>query len=72
MLAHIAPPEKMTEFFGLYSLSGTSTTFLASLLVGLLTTWTQSQRGGMLGQTVFLTIGLVLMLFVKEERTKVV
>lgn len=72
MLARIAPPEKMTEFFGLYSLSGTSTTFLASLLVGLLTTWTQSQRGGMLGQTVFLTIGLVLMLFVKEERTKVV
>ena len=26
MLARIAPPEKMTEFFGLYSLSGTSTT----------------------------------------------
>src|ERR1043166_6259166 len=30
MLARIAPAAKMTEFFGLYSLSGTSTTFLAT------------------------------------------
>jgi len=68
MLARIAPPEKMTEFFGLYSLSGTSTTFLATGFVAWLTSFSQSQRIGLLGETLFLCIGLVLMLFVKETR----
>ena len=68
MLARIAPPEKMTEFFGLYSLSGTSTTFLATGFVGWLTAVSQSQRIGLLGETLFLCIGLALMFFVKEQR----
>jgi MFS transporter, UMF1 family len=68
MLARIAPPEKMTEFFGLYSLSGTSTTFLATGFVAWLTAVSQSQRIGLLGETMFLAIGLLLMLFVKEQR----
>ena len=68
MLARIAPPEKMTEFFGLYSLSGTSTTFLATGFVGWLTAVSQSQRIGLLGETLFLCIGLGLMFFVKERR----
>lgn len=68
MLARIAPPEKMTEFFGLYSLSGTSTTFLATGFVGWLTVVSQSQRIGLLGETLFLCTGLVLMAFVKERR----
>src|SRR5436853_514537 len=37
MLAKIAPPEKMTEFFGLYALSGTATAFLAPLVVEITT-----------------------------------
>lgn len=72
MLARIAPPEKMTEFFGLYSLSGTSTTFLATGLVSLMTAFSHSQRIGLLGETIFLVIGLALMFFVKEERTRAV
>jgi UMF1 family MFS transporter len=68
MLARIAPPEKMTEFFGLYSLSGTSTTFLATGFVAWLTSFSQSQRIGLLGETLFLCIGLGLMVFVKERR----
>jgi UMF1 family MFS transporter len=70
MLARIAPAEKMTEFFGLYSLSGTSTTFLATLFVGWLTAISHSQRIGLLGETAFLLTGLVLMIFVREERAK--
>jgi UMF1 family MFS transporter len=58
----------MTEFFGLYSLSGTSTTFLATGFVAWLTAVSQSQRIGLLGETMFLAIGLLLMLFVKEQR----
>ena len=68
MMARIAPIARMTEFFGLFSLSGQSTSFLATLSVGWLTTLTHSQRGGMLGITLFLVLGLIGMIWVKEER----
>lgn len=68
MLARIAPPEKMTEFFGLYSLSGQSTSFLATAFVSWLTFTSHSQRIGLLGETLFLAVGLILMIFVREER----
>jgi UMF1 family MFS transporter len=68
MMARLAPPEKMTEFFGLMSLSGTATTFLANLSIDLLTSLTRSFRVGLLGILGFLALGLVLMIFVKEER----
>ncbi len=72
MLARIAPTEKITEFFGLYQLSGTSTTFLATGFVSWLTAVSHSQRIGLLGETLFLMIGLVLMFFVREERTEAI
>jgi UMF1 family MFS transporter len=72
MLARIAPPEKMSEFFGIYSLSGMSTTFMAPLAVAIFTALTESQRGGMLSISVFLIAGLVwLVMAVKEERASV-
>lgn len=70
MLARIAPVEKMTEFFGLYSLSGTSTTFLATGFVSWLTTISHSQRIGLLGETAFLVTGLLLLILVREERAR--
>ncbi|MDE2463758.1 MAG: MFS transporter [Alphaproteobacteria bacterium] len=71
MLARIAPAERMGEFFGIFSLSGTSTTFLAPLGVSVLTTATHSQRGGMFAIAFFLVIGLVWMIFcVKEIRAQ--
>jgi len=68
MLARIAPTDKMAEFFGLYALSGQSTSFLATGFVGWLTIVSDSQRIGLLGETLFLTVGLILMIFVREER----
>ncbi len=68
LLARIAPVEKMTEFFGLMSLSGTAATFLAPVSVSLLTAWTHSQRGGMVAIVVLLVVGWAWMLRVKEER----
>ncbi|HEY1709256.1 MAG TPA: MFS transporter [Rhizomicrobium sp.] len=68
MMARLAPAEKMTEFFGLMSLSGTSTTFLANASVTIMTALTASQRGGMFAIIGFLALGLFLMIFVKEER----
>ncbi|MGH6876628.1 MAG: MFS transporter [Rhizomicrobium sp.] len=68
MMARIAPVERMTEFFGLFSLSGQSTSFLATTSVTLLTVWTASQRGGMIAIMLFLSLGLIGMIWVKEER----
>jgi UMF1 family MFS transporter len=68
MMARIAPVEKMTEFFGLMSLSGTAATFIGPVLVSWLTYWTHSQRGGMVGVVVLLLAGWLWMFWVKEER----
>ncbi len=66
MLAHIAPAEQMTQFFGLFSLSGMSTTFLATGFVAWLTAATSSQRLGLLGTALFFTLGLCVLVFVKD------
>jgi UMF1 family MFS transporter len=68
MMARIAPQEKMTEFFGLMSLSGTAATFLCPVMVALMTRWTHSQRGGLIVVAVFLGAGFLWMFKVKEER----
>ena len=68
MMARISPPELITQFFGLYALSGTATAFLAPLLVGFFTDTFQSQRAGFASLIGLLVLGFVLMLFVKEEK----
>jgi UMF1 family MFS transporter len=68
MMARIAPLEKMTEFFGLMSLSGTAATFLAPVSVALLTRWTHSQRGGMVAIVALLAAGWLWLFWVREER----
>jgi UMF1 family MFS transporter len=71
MLARIAPPEKMTEFFGIYALSGNSITWLATGAVSLFTWLFASQQAGMLSILLFLIPGFILMLWVTNERDKV-
>lgn len=68
MLVRIAPPEAMAKFFGLYALSGEVTAFAAPLAIGILTAWTQSQRGGLFIVLAFILGGGALLLKVKEER----
>lgn len=68
MMARISPPELVTQFFGLYALSGTATAFLAPLLVGIFTDAFDSQRAGLASLIGLLALGFVLMLFVKEEQ----
>jgi UMF1 family MFS transporter len=68
MMARLAPAEKMTEFFGLMSLSGTAATPFANGAVSIMTAWTLSQRAGLLPIIGFLGVGIILMFFVKEER----
>jgi UMF1 family MFS transporter len=65
LLARLAPPDKITQYFGLFAFSGKVTAFLAPLLVALVTAITQSQRLGMAAITLFLIAGITLMLPVR-------
>lgn len=72
MMARIAPRQLMTQFFGLYALSGTATAFLAPLLVAVVTEATQSQRAGYASLMLLLSVGFLVMLLVREERASAV
>jgi MFS transporter, UMF1 family len=67
-MAHVAPPKKVSQFFGLYALSGRVTAFMGPLLVGVLTMLFKSQRAGMSSIVIMLVIGLILMFFVPKEQ----
>ncbi len=70
MLSRLAPPAMIGEFYGLYALSGKATAFIAPLVVGLVTGMAQSQRAGIAVILVFLVLGLLLMLPVRETRAQ--
>jgi len=68
LMAQLSPPTMLNEFFGLYSMSGTATSFIGPLAIGLLTTAFHSQRAGIAVGAFFLAIGIALMFLVREER----
>lgn len=70
LLARLAPPDMATEFFGLFAFSGKVTAFAAPLTVALVTGVTGDQRLGIASIAVFLVLGLVLVLGVKEKRNR--
>ena len=70
MMARIAPVSMMSQFFGLYGLSGTATAFLGHGLVGSFTRIFHSQRAGIASILILLAAGLVLLQWVKEERAE--
>jgi UMF1 family MFS transporter len=72
MMARIAPQSHMTEFFGLYALSGEATAFLAPAAIATATAATGSQQWGMVTTSGFLALGLIGLSFVKEERAEAV
>jgi UMF1 family MFS transporter len=68
LLARLAPPDKMTQYFGLFAFSGKVTAFLAPFAVATVTAMTCSQRWGMAAILGFLILGMALMLPVRERR----
>lgn len=64
-------PQKATESFGLYGLSGRATAFLAPMLIGLATTLTGSARLGITPVILLFLLGLVLLRWVKAEGDQV-
>jgi MFS transporter, UMF1 family len=64
-LARLAPPEQMTEFFGLFAFSGKVSAFAAPLTIGLVNQLTGSLRLGMATILIYLAAGLVVMMAVR-------
>jgi len=69
LMARIAPRDKITEFFGLYALSGKLTSFAGPLAVGVVTAFAQSQRAGISVLVIFFVAGAALLLAVRPART---
>jgi len=67
MMSRHTNPERPTEAFGLFALSGKATAFLAPALIALTTYLTGSARLGFLPVIVLFVIGLLLLKFVKSE-----
>ena len=70
LMAKLSPPKMLNEFFGLYALSGTATSFLGPLAIGLLTTVFANPRAGVAVGIVFFLVGLAVMHWVREERAE--
>lgn len=67
MMVRQAHPERMTEGFGLYALSGKAMSFMAPLSIGFVTHMTGSQQLGILPVAGLFLIGLILLMFVRAE-----
>ncbi len=61
LLIRLAPAERITQYFGLFALSGKVTSFLAPLAVSIVTAATMSQKAGMAVLVVFFSAGLLLL-----------
>jgi UMF1 family MFS transporter len=68
LLCRVAPRERITQFFGLYAMTGKATSWAGPLFVGLVTTATDSQRWGISVLVLFFAAGFVLIAPVREGR----
>lgn len=68
LMARLAPPGRIGEFFGLFALSGKVTSFLGPTLVALATSVFASQRAGLAVLIVFFLGGAVLLAGVTVKR----
>ncbi len=67
LMIKLAPPDKMTEFFGLYAFAGKSTAWLVPGLMSLILAFTGSLQYAMISIVLFNLIGIVGMYFVHEK-----
>jgi UMF1 family MFS transporter len=67
MMARHTTPDRATEAFGLYALSGKVVSFMSPALIALATTATGSQRLGIAPLIVLFLVGLFLLSFVKPK-----
>ena len=61
LLIHMAPKDRIAQYFGLFALTGKVTSFVGPLLIGVVTAVTESQKAGMAVLVPFFAMGLVLL-----------
>ncbi len=61
LLVRLAPQDRITQYFGLFALTGKLTSFVGPLLIGAVTAITASQKVGMATLVVFFVAGLALL-----------
>ena len=66
LMAKLSPPNMLADFFSLYALSGTTTSFIGPLTIGIMTSLFHSQRAGVSIGIVFFAVGFLLLLPVRE------
>lgn len=69
MMARLSPPNMLADFFSLYALSGTATSFVGPLAIGILTSIFGNQRAGVAVGVVFFIVGLIVLVKVREPAT---
>jgi UMF1 family MFS transporter len=67
LLVRLSPPDRVTQFFGLFALSGKVTSFLGPFLVGVVTAVTLNQKAGMAVLIAFFCLGAALLLRVETK-----
>jgi len=70
LIARLVPSANVGQFYGMFTLSGKATAFVAPLVIAAVTAATGSQRWGIAAILVFLAVGFVLLRGVREERTE--
>jgi UMF1 family MFS transporter len=67
LLIRLAPKDRITQYFGLFALTGKVTSFIGPLLIGAITAVTASQKAGMAVLVVFFVTGMALLMRVREQ-----
>jgi UMF1 family MFS transporter len=66
LLIHLAPKDRIAQYFGLFALTGKVTSFIGPLLIGVITEITASQKAGMAVLVLFFVAGLALLARVRD------
>jgi UMF1 family MFS transporter len=66
LLIHLAPKDRIAQYFGLFALTGKVTSFVGPLLIGAITAATGSQKAGMAVLVLFFLGGLALLARVRD------
>ncbi|HWW47372.1 MAG TPA: MFS transporter [Xanthobacteraceae bacterium] len=67
LLIQMAPRDRVTQYFGLFALTGKVTSFIGPLLIGVVTAVTASQKAGMAMLLLFFIAGLALLPLIKPK-----
>jgi MFS transporter, UMF1 family len=66
LLIHLAPKDRVAQYFGLFALTGKVTSFVGPLLISAITAISASQKAGMAVLVLFFVAGLALLARVRD------